>query len=204
MQKIKNIIFDFGGVFYTIDYTKTENAFVDLGVKNFLELYNQQHASGLFELLETGKISPENFYNTLREIADIKASDEEIKNAWCAMLGYFPIERLQWLDEIRKQYNVFLFSNTNAIHINHFAKQFSAETGLENFDNFFIKAYYSHMLGLRKPHADAYLKVLQEQKLIAAETLFIDDTFSNIVGAQKAGLQTIHLRHPMTVMELDL
>jgi glucose-1-phosphatase len=204
VQNIKNIIFDFGGVFYTIDYAKTENAFLDLGATDFPGLYNQHHASRLFELLETGKISPENFYVTLREIANISVTDEEIKNAWCAMLGHFPMERLQWLDEIKNHYNVFLLSNTNQIHFEHFTKQFSNETGIESFDNYFIKAYYSHILGLRKPDVDIYLKVLEEQKLLAAETLFIDDTFVNIEGAQKAGLQTIFLKHPLTVMQLDL
>ena len=61
MKKIKNIIFDLGGVFLTIDYQKTERAFINLGVKNFHSLYSQHKASGLFKLLETGNISIEDF-----------------------------------------------------------------------------------------------------------------------------------------------
>lgn len=78
------------------------------------------------------------------------------------------------------------------------------ENGCENFDNYFIKAYYSHELGLRKPYVESYQKILEEQNLLASETLFIDDTYKNIEGAQKAGLQTIHLQAPVTVLDLGL
>ncbi|GAC1397113.1 MAG: hypothetical protein NVSMB63_17550 [Sediminibacterium sp.] len=40
--------------------------------------------------------------------------------------------------------------------------------------------------------------------LNASETLFIDDTAKNIKGAGEAGLQTIHLVPPVTVLDLDL
>ena len=40
--------------------------------------------------------------------------------------------------------------------------------------------------------------------LLAEETLFIDDTLKNIEAAQQLGLQTIHLKHPLTLLDLDL
>jgi putative hydrolase of the HAD superfamily len=61
------------------------------------------------------------------------------------------------------------------------------------FSSYFIKDYYSHILGLRKPNVDAYIKVLDEQHLQASETLFIDDTLKNIEGAKQAGLLTLLL-----------
>jgi len=203
-MQIKNIIFDLGGVFLTIDYKKTEHAFLDLRAHNFPELYTQQHASQLFELLETGNISPANFFIALRKAANFHATDEEIANAWSAMLGSFPNERLKWLDEIRQRYNIYLFSNTNEIHYSRFNEKFYKETGIEKFEDYFIKAFYSHKIHLRKPHVESYLKILREENLHPAETLFIDDTYPNIEGAKKAGLQTVYLKHPMTVLELDL
>ena len=73
-----------------------------------------------------------------------------------------------------------------------------------DFNDFFIKAYYSHEIGLRKPYVDAYRYILKEQNLLPNETLFIDDTLKNIVGAQEAGLQTIHLQAPLTVLDLKV
>lgn len=201
---IKNIIFDLGGIFMTLDYQKTEDLFVQYGVKDFKQLFNQHHASPVFEQLETGKISPEAFYDAFRTISQTSLSNEQIEEAWNAMLLSFPLDRLEWLKNIKSKYNIYLYSNTNIIHYEAFMKLYEHVTGTNSFNDFFIKAYYSHEFGYRKPHSASYLKILEEQHLLAAETLFIDDTLVNIEGAQAAGLQTIHLVPPMTVLSLEL
>lgn len=204
MQPIKNILFDLGGIFMDLDYHLTEKAFINLGITSFPEMYTQHHANSMFEDLETGKISTEIFFNAFRTISNSHLSNEEITTAWNAMLLDFPIDRLKWLQEIGKKYKVYLFSNTNQIHYDAFLNIVSTTTGIKNFNNFFIKAYYSHQLGLRKPYVASFQKILEEQHLEAGETLFIDDTLKNIEGAKKAGLQTIHLVAPKTVLDLDL
>lgn len=204
MNNIKNIIFDLGGVFININYKKTEEAFVQLGVANFTDLYNQHYASSLFEDLETGKIVPADFYTEFRKIANTSITNQQIEEAWNAMLlDIFP-ESLDWLQNIKSRYNIYLFSNTNQIHYECFIKIFSASVNNKNFNNYFIKAYYSHILGLRKPYKESYQKILEEQQLVASETLFIDDTLKNIEGAKEAGLQTLHLIAPKTVLDLEL
>ena len=79
MQKIKNIIFDLGGVILNIDLKKTELAFAELGVGNFKEYYTLQHSSPLFHNLELGLITPENFYEEFRKLAKIDLTNEQIK-----------------------------------------------------------------------------------------------------------------------------
>ena len=204
MEKIKNIIFDLGGIFIEIFYKRTEHAFIDLGVTNFNEFYTQSTASSLFEDLETGKIQPHEFYEGFRKETGSLATDEQIRDAWNAMLGTFPIERLSWLEEIGFRYKIYLYSNTNIIHYHAFQKIYQECTGKENFDDYFIKAHYSHDLGLRKPYPESFRKVLEIENLEASETLFIDDTSKNIDGAKEAGLQTVLLVAPNTVFDLDL
>ena len=204
MQPVKNIIFDLGGIFLNIAYPKTEKAFIDLGVTNFPTLYTQHFASDIFELLETGKITPQEFYAGFRKEAAIDLSDDQIRDAWNAMLLDFPVERIEWLEKIAVKYKIFLFSNTNKIHYDIFKDIYTQNTGRKDFDQNFIKAYYSHDLGLRKPYPESFKSILDEQGLLAEETLFIDDTISNIEGAKKAGLQTIHLVPPKTVLDLEL
>ena len=204
MKPVKNIIFDLGGVLLTLDYPKTERSFIDLGVPNFNELYSQQKASPLFEKLETGKIDDETFYEQFKSVANVNLANADMEVAWCAMLGHFPQEVLNWLKDIRQKYNIYLFSNTNRIHHRAFKKIYQQQTGKQNFDDYFIKAWYSHDLGLRKPYPQAYTKLLQIENLDAAETLFIDDSLVNIEGANEAGLQTIWLKSPLTVLELGL
>ena len=203
MKIFKNIIFDLGGIFIDINYPKTEQAFIELGVKNFSDLYNQHHANPLFENLETGKITPDEFYKEFRKATIATLTNEQIIKAWNAMLGNFAHEKLGWLQKIKSQYNIYLFSNTNLIHYNCFQQIFSSTTSYKNFDDFFIHAYYSHSLGMRKPYPESYIQILEKENLVAAETLFIDDTPKNIEGARQAGLQTILLIPPATVIDLN-
>lgn len=204
MQHIKNIIFDLGGVFIHINYNKTLKAFTDLQVSDFNSFYTQHYASDLFELLETGKLEAKEFYNKFRNHTNTSLADEEIEDSWNALLGSFYIDRLEWLNKIRHHYKVFLLSNTNIIHYKAFMKIYREQTGNNSFDDYFIKAYYSHEMGLRKPYTEAYKYVLNKQHLKVSETLFIDDTLTNVEGAQKAGLQTIHLLPGMSPADLGL
>ncbi|MEO7529934.1 MAG: HAD-IA family hydrolase, partial [Sediminibacterium sp.] len=126
-----------------------------------------------------------------------------IRNAWNALLIGFPVERVQWLQRISKKYRIYLFSNTNSIHYQSFAKTFEEATGV-NFNACFIKAYYSHEMGLRKPDPASYQLIIEEQQLKAAETLFIDDTIKNIEAAKELGIQVRHLVKPITVLDLGL
>lgn len=205
---VKNIIFDLGGVLINLDYQLTRKAFENLGVTNFNDLYTQHHANPLFEQLEVGAIEPEAFYEALREATGLTLTNRQIETAWNAMLLDFPVERLNWLSQIKNKYNIYLFSNTNTIHYNafiHIYEQVAPQLGLDiNFEHFFKTAYYSHTLGQRKPEVAAFEAVIRDANLDPAQTLFIDDTLLNIEGAQKAGLQTIFLSGGVTVLDLGL
>lgn len=205
---VKNIIFDLGGVLINLNYQLTRKAFEDLGVEDFDAFYTQHAANPLFENLEVGAIEPEAFYEALREATGLTLSNDQLETAWNAMLLDFPAERLQWLDQIKNKYNIYLFSNTNAIHYKAFTSIYAQTAPLiglnTDFNHFFKTAYYSHTLGQRKPELAAFEAVIQDAKLDPAQTLFIDDTISNIEGAQKAGLRTIFLSGGLTVQDVGL
>jgi glucose-1-phosphatase len=204
MENIQHIIFDLGGVFLNIDFQKTNQAFEQLGVKDFASYFNQHHSNDLFEDLETGKITNEAFYEAFRKETGTSLTDIQIRDAWNALLLDFPPERISWLEQIKNKYRIFLFSNTNQIHYDYFIADFAKTFPGKDFNSFFIKAYYSQTLGLRKPYVESYQAIIDEQKLNPAATLFIDDTEKNIVGAKAAGLQTIHLVAPQTLLDLGL
>lgn len=204
MQNIRNIIFDLGGVLLEIDFALTGKAFEKLGVHDFLSLYNQYHADTFFSDFEKGKVPDEAFFNHIRQICDCHhLSNEQIRDAWNALLIRFPEERVEWLFKIAKKYRIFLFSNTNSIHYQWFVAAFEKQTG-KAFNDCFIKAYYSHEMGLRKPDAASYRFILDEQHLLPNETLFIDDTEKNVIAARALGLSAIHLVKPQTVLDLNL
>ena len=191
---IKNIIFDFGGVILGIDYQKTVDAFKALGVANFDELYSQHQQNHLFDLLETGKIEPENFISELQKDLPPKVTPKEIEDAWNALLLSYPRNRIDYIQKINGDFPLFLLSNTNAIHEKCFSERLEQEHPDVNWELLFDQIYYSHEVGMRKPNAEIFELVLREQGLDPTETLFIDDTLQHIEGAKNVGLQTYHLQ----------
>jgi HAD superfamily hydrolase (TIGR01549 family) len=204
MAKIKNLLFDLGGVLLNIDYHKTADAFKKLGVTKFDELYSQADANDLFEALETGKITEADFYTTLQQYCNPDTSKEQIEAAWNSMLLNFRIESLDWLKSLNGQYNIFLLSNTNSIHLKAFNKIFEEQVNQKTLDDYFIKAYYSHNIQMRKPYPETYHFVLNDAGIKAEETLFIDDSINNIEGAKLAGLQVHHLSNGSKIETMPL
>ena len=198
--EIKNIIFDLGGVLLNIDYHKTSRAFKMLGAHQFDELYSQANANHLFEALETGEISEQDFYQSISSFCNPGTTSQQIQTAWNAILLDFRKESLDALDTLKEKYNLFLLSNTNSIHVTQFNNILHEETGKTTLDEYFIKSYYSHIIQLRKPYAATYQWVLNDGNMIASETLFIDDSINNIKGAEAVGIRT-HLLLPTEKIE---
>ncbi len=123
MSEIKNIIFDLGGVILNLNYQATTYAFEKLGVQNFENLYNQKKQTELFNNFEKGLISTEKFISNLQKTTAL--NKKQIINAWNAMLLDLPKERLEFIQSLKSNYNTFLLSNTNEIHIDFFENQLS-------------------------------------------------------------------------------
>jgi FMN phosphatase YigB (HAD superfamily) len=197
------IIIDLGGVLLDIDFHLTFKAFEKAGVEGFEKLYSQHSAAPFFVEFEKGQIETRVFFDHIREICGCDLPDDTIRDCWNALLIGFDPRKVQWLFDIAQRYPIFLFSNTNIIHYHSFIADFTKKTG-RHFNTCFVKAYYSHEMGLRKPDPESYLYILEEQKLNASGTLFIDDTIKNIEAAEQLGIQTIHLEKPKTVLGLEL
>ena len=204
MATIKNIIFDLGGVLLNIDYNKTSEAFKNLGIKNFDELFSQFKADELFEKLETGNITEDNFYQSIQKYSKLPLEVTDIKAAWNMMLLDFRKDSISFLESISDKYNLFLLSNTNSIHYTAFQQILQKETGKRELDIFFKKSYYSHLIKMRKPYPATYNFVLNDSSLIAKETLFIDDSINNIEAAKKLGILTYHLLPEERIEKINL
>jgi putative hydrolase of the HAD superfamily len=195
MAAIKNIIFDMGGVLYNIDYNLTADAFKALGFTNFEEMYSQFTADDVFEKLETGQITEEEFYKTIQQKSSVAITELQIQNAWNAMLLGFRTAAIEHLKAIKDDYRIFLLSNTNAIHLKKVYEHYETLNQEIRYDTLFEQAWYSNKIGYRKPNKDIYEFILNEAGLNAIETLFIDDSFNNIETAKALGIQT-HLLLP--------
>ena len=199
IKGVKHIIFDLGGVLLNVDYHKTTAAFHALGVPNFDALYSQREQIDLFDALETGKIEASTFYGELNLLMKTNFAHEQLATAWNAMLLDWPLRRLQILQQLQNQFDLFLLSNTNSIHEAAFTQSLQQTHGIPSIALYFDKAYFSHRLGLRKPDPKAFQYILDTHGLSPAATLFIDDSVQHIEAAQSLGIQTIHLSNGMTI-----
>ena len=191
MKKCKAIIFDLGAVILNINYQNTIDEFTKLGVKNAATFYSKKIQTDLFNQIETGMISSNEFLKALQKETN-NANIKQLEKAWNAMLIDLPEERLQLIKKLKKNHTIYLLSNTNVIHINAFKKQLGNKRWLA-FIKLFDKIYLSHELGLRKPDVKIFEHVLKEQKLKAEEVFFIDDSPQHIAGAKKLGIHSHHL-----------
>lgn len=202
MQGIRHIIFDLGGVILNIDISLTARAFESLGLDNFGKHYSQAHVSTLFNDLETGRVSEQEFVDKMKRVLPEGTTDQQVIDAWNALLLDYPVARLQLLQQLRNHYDLFLLSNTNAIHMKAFNKILERERGIPSLAAFFDKTYYSHLMGCRKPEPEAWQMVLDENGLKPEHTLFIDDTLPNVEAARALGIQSVHLQSPGTVLDI--
>ena len=195
MSTIKNVIFDLGGVLLNIDYNRTTNAFKQLGYTDFENMYSMLKGNNVFDNLETGHITEEEFYQYMTNAAAGTVSNQQVQDAWNAMLLDFRSESLKHLQLLREKQKIFLLSNTNIIHKKAFDQLFMQQTGVPSLDEYFDKAYYSQKVGLRKPNADIFEFVLKDAGITARESFYIDDLPPNIETARKLGFKT-HLLLP--------
>jgi FMN phosphatase YigB (HAD superfamily) len=180
---IKTLLFDFGDVFLNLDKEATARELKKLGAKEFtpeMQLLNDQ--------FEKGAITSAEFVNKYKNWFP-KISDQELINAWNAILLDFPEHRILFLEQLAasKEYRLLLLSNTNEIHIN-WVKENIPSFG--RFKNCFEKFYLSHEINLRKPDASIYEFVLKDNQIHPENIFFIDDTKANTDAASSLGFKT--------------
>ncbi len=202
-KQYKNIIFDLGGVILNIDFALTAKAFESLGVTGFADHFSQFKISPLFESYEVGGITNEAFFDAIRKATELNLTDEEITYAWNALLLDFPQQRIDLLLQLKQRYNIYLLSNTNALHANHFQAQLKQQTGLY-LEDIFHKVYMSHEVNMRKPGKEIYEYVLKDNNLKPEETLFLDDTHTNFSGSIEAGIDHVLISKEKDILSLGL
>jgi glucose-1-phosphatase len=186
-ESIYNIIFDLGGVLIDIDVKGVLKAFSDAGVTDIEKMTKGLSESKIYKRFEVGLISKEEFFDEIRGKAELNLSNSEIEKAWNMMLHEFPLRRVELVQQLAKNYNIFLLSNTNIIHYDYFTSQFVSKYGFE-IEKLFVQAYFSFLIGLHKPETAVFDYVLSESKLVPGETLFIDDTPANCDAASECGI----------------
>jgi HAD superfamily hydrolase (TIGR01509 family) len=204
-QRIKNILFDLGGVILDIDVHATLKEFYELGFPSELLQYPNNMTSDLFFRYETGKINTLEFRNEIRKLTGLDLSDEALDKAWNAMILRIPSERTQLIEKLMERYELYMLSNTSPLHVPVFEQMYLEKAG-KPMKDFFKKIYYSHEIGWHKPDKEAWEYVIKDAGIVPEETLFLDDNIHNIIASKELGFQAIHIheRTRLTNLGFDL
>ncbi len=200
--KIKNIIFDLGGVILDIDENATFNELVKLGI----DVRQAMHSDELQQILskfDTGVYTAPTFRKKMKAFFHLeKQTDQKFDELWNAMLLDIPRERIEAIEQVKKHYKIFLMSNSNEIHYDLYVRDLQLRFGYNEFDELFNKSYFSFAEHLEKPDPRFFELILDHEGLNPEETLFIDDTAENIEAAKKLGIKTYHISRQELVRNL--
>lgn len=187
---IKNLLFDLGGVIMDIRRLNCVASFERLGMKDADSFLGEYSQKGPFLQLEEGLINEAQFRDAVREYIDGEVTDEQIDKAFCDFLVGIPAYRLEQLRQLKKQYGIYMLSNTNPIMWHsRIAEEFRQE-GMEREDYFDGIVTSFEALSI-KPDAKIFHTVVEKLGIKPEETLFLDDSQKNLDAASALGFHTL-------------
>ncbi len=189
MEKIKNVVFDMGGVLVDIDRDASVRAFTEIGYADAGKLLDPYTQTGIFLQLEEGKIEPQQLYEYIWQQVGHRIDPRAIDGALEKFIVGLPVYKLDMLRELRKKYRVYLLSNTNAILFPYIARTLFTQRGL-TVDDYFDHKFLSYEMRLVKPNKEIFLKMIEMSGVRPEETLFVDDAKANVEAGESVGLRT--------------
>jgi putative hydrolase of the HAD superfamily len=191
-MKIKNLLFDLGGVIMDIERQRCVEAFKRLGMDDIDQFLGDYGQTGAFGQVESGDIDAAEFHRVIRGHIKNEVTDEEIDRAFCEFLVGIPVHRLASLRRLAERYDIYLLSNTNLIMWNsRIAEEFRGE-GREIGD-YFKGTVTSFEAKSLKPGRQIFDYAAAHLHISPAETLFLDDSMENCVAARSYGWHAAHV-----------
>lgn len=182
-----------GGVIFRQDSEEAFRRFREAGLdpEKYMGAFGQKE---FFLDVENGKIDADTFCRKMAEASGREhISWEEAQLCWLGLLRDVPVERLHYLLELKKHYHVCLLSNTNPFMMS-FTRSIKFSSDGKPISFYFDTLFCSYEMKAYKPDSEIFIKALDTDKMIADETLFLDDSMKNIVAAQRLGLQTLYVK----------
>lgn len=179
-RKYSAVVFDLGQVLLRFDYVhfveKVNKHKAGIGTR-FLELYQQNYS--VHRDFEKGKISEKIFISQMLEYLEHCIDGETFCKYWSDIFS-FNKEVIALLPRLKKNYNLYLVSNTNSIHKKY---------GYENYEflKLFDKLFLSYEVGFIKPESEIYRAVESVSGFSPEEHIFIDDILEYVDAVKKLG-----------------
>ena len=190
MSKVKNIVFDLGGVIMTLDHQQAVRRFQELGIKDAAQQLDPYTQTGIFGDLEKGQISSEDFRRELSLMAGRELSYHDCCYAWQGYAKEVPQRNLDALVRLRSEgYRIILLSNTNPFMM-EFVLSDRFDGHGHSISHYVDSMYLSYRLQVMKPDETFFRRVLMSEQIVPDDTLFVDDGPRNVAAASQIGIHT--------------
>jgi len=197
----KNLIFDFGNVIIDIDFQLTFDQFkAYMGADEYQRIFARLEESDFYQKTECSSFTGKEMTTALNALG-ASLTEKQVVTAWNALLLELPHERIELLQQLSKQYRLFMLSNTNLVHITEIWKRLFLKYHHNPLEQIFEKMYLSYEIGVTKPQPEIYNYLLQDADLVASECLFLDDLQKNLDGAAAFGIQTQKVTKEKGILE---
>ena len=181
-------IFDLGNVIVDIDFNRVLGVWSDLGRVPLATLQSHFKMDDSFHQHERGEISDEVFAEKMSEQLDIALSFEQFAAGWQAVFVGVRPEVIAIMHKLREQGDrVVILSNTNSLHCEFWPTQYPQVQQAAD------KIYLSQEMGVRKPEAAIYQRLLNEEDASVDEAIFFDDNLENVEAARALGIHSVHV-----------
>lgn len=191
---IKALIFDLGNVLIFFDWKIAERRLNEIqeGLGTLTTKFLKENNS-IIKNLEKGKLTEDEFLNMIKSHLNSKIDKITIAKIFSEIF-WENSELTKLLPELRKNYKLFLLSNTNIIH-----RKFGWDhyNFLKNFDKLFL----SYEVGFAKPEEEIYQLVIHSIDLNPSEVLYIDDIEEYVNAAKNLSWNAVQFKSNEKLIE---
>ena len=178
------VVFDLGKVLVDFDYTISAKKVAARSAITIENLHDFLSSSPLLVQLESGLLTPHQFYTEIQKATGFTGSADEFTNYFADIFAPMP-PMVELHAALRKrQIPTYIFSNTNDIAIGHIRRQYPF---FGNFDGYIL----SYEVGAMKPQAKIYEALEKLCGRRGAEIFYIDDRLENVQAGAARGWQIV-------------
>lgn len=177
------VLFDMEGVLSHYDRSARVDRLAAISGRTPEVVRHAIWGSGLEARADAGQISDDDYLVTLGDLLNYPVSRDDWLNARHASIT--PNQDVLALAErVAEHHRIAVLTNNCRLLTDHIGFLNPPVAQL-----FGPHVYPSAAFGAAKPAAQTYLRCVEQLGVPAAETLFVDDTDANVMGALDAGLQ---------------
>jgi FMN phosphatase YigB (HAD superfamily) len=139
---------------------------------------------GVINPFERGKVSPQEFFQSVRNHLGLSITFEQFIPIWTDIFVEDQ-EVSEIIRSLKGKWRLGLLSNTDPLHFRYIVSTFPIVSALE-------KWILSYEVGFKKPDAQIFQKAIEWASVEPQKILFIDDTKGHVEAAISLGMQGIH------------